>query len=358
MPPVSLTGSGYLLSFDSSNNTLQLDSTSGDALTLAIGSTIGLTWSIATSSSSDVYSVCTTSSGQSYCLDILNYDNASGPSRTIPHLSAPSFVSGQQWSFSFAPGGSGGYRLSNAFTGAGWYLGVHSDTNQVYMTNNTSTDLTWKVVNATDFMSTKAAVSTVSSAKRVTTLANLLQSSSYSSSSSTYSSSSTSLISTMTSSVSSTAQRVAPASATSTLTPSTQASSSNSTESLSSGVKIGIGVGAAVVALIILALSVALLMMRRRARAAATAVDSNRRDGPNSASTLYGDAYAKVELCGQDQRTELDGYGVPGEIGGAIVGELDSVLKEPGELDGEHGVSELRDAKAKSIIHVSELPAG
>ncbi|QIW96338.1 hypothetical protein AMS68_001856 [Peltaster fructicola] len=333
MPPAALTtGSGYLLSFDNSNNTLQLDSTGSDALTLGISSVIGLSWTIATSSSSDVYSVCTTSSGKSYCLDIINNDSNGVPSRTIPHLSIPSYASGQQWSFSFAPGGSGGYRLSNAFTGSGWYLGVHSDTNQVYMTNNTSEDLTWKVRNMTDFVSIKPAT--------VTSSAYL---------SSTYSISSTSMASTATSGVSSTAQSVAGSSATGTPITGDQSSSSNSAESLSSGVKIGIGVGAAIVALIILALSVALLMMRRRARAAASATDDNERDNPHSASILYGDAYAKVELCGQDQRVELDGDMAPGELKG------DGTV---GELDCQHGLSELRDAKAKSIVHVAELPAG
>ena len=60
-----------------------------------------------------------------YCLDVY------GDQKYTPHLARPGDYSGQQWSVvTFETG----FKLSNEYTGSGWFLDVYADTKVAHMT--------------------------------------------------------------------------------------------------------------------------------------------------------------------------------------------------------------------------------
>lgn len=81
----------------------------------------------------------TTVSDAELCLDV--YGDAS----TTVHLATCGGYLGQQWWWTQA---SGGAKLSNNYTGSGWYLDVSSGLNQAFMSSGDFVGQYWQVVSA------------------------------------------------------------------------------------------------------------------------------------------------------------------------------------------------------------------
>ena len=115
-----LTNAFYGLSAPLALNT----SSSGNEL-YAGDSNSALIWTFAPAPD-DKYYICTTYNGAAFCLDIVATQHGTCPRDcTVPHLASPGDYSGQQWTLTKE---KGGYRkLSNDFTGSGWYLDTFND---------------------------------------------------------------------------------------------------------------------------------------------------------------------------------------------------------------------------------------
>ena len=90
----------------------------------------------------------TTVAGSDLCLDVY------GDQSTIVHLATCGTYLGQQWWWSEA---SGGARLSNNYTGAGWYLDVTSGSGQVFMSSGEFLGQYWTQLDADAEVATSSA---------------------------------------------------------------------------------------------------------------------------------------------------------------------------------------------------------
>ena len=86
----------------------------------------------------DFLKICTTITSKPYCLDVY------GDKKTVPHLSDLGDYSGQQWSMITAT--TGLFKLSNEYTGVGWFLDVYSDSNGAFMSDKDYAGQYWKQV--------------------------------------------------------------------------------------------------------------------------------------------------------------------------------------------------------------------
>lgn len=101
----------------------------------------GLFWTIVPSPEHPgKYSICTIYTGQPKCLDIYN-DNSKDRTRVC--LADPGYYSGQTWSLEHQ--GDGRYKLSNDFTGPGWYLDTYSDSHEAFMSQGDFSGQQWLV---------------------------------------------------------------------------------------------------------------------------------------------------------------------------------------------------------------------
>lgn len=106
---------------------------------LVLSASPGLQWYTNSTAAANKQNFYTTYLGLSYCLDILRW---SGANTTTPVLSACSSASaGQQWTST--PVGNGYQRLSNDWTGAGWYMDTYSDDHRAFMGQNDTTGTEW-----------------------------------------------------------------------------------------------------------------------------------------------------------------------------------------------------------------------
>ncbi|KAM0723676.1 hypothetical protein Q7P37_000664 [Cladosporium fusiforme] len=101
----------------------------------------GLFWAIVPSPEDPGrYNICTTYSGQPKCLDI--YNDCSHD-RTRVCLADPGYYSGQAWRLE--PQGESRYKLSNDWTGPGWYLDTYSDSHEAFMSQGDFSGQLWLV---------------------------------------------------------------------------------------------------------------------------------------------------------------------------------------------------------------------
>lgn len=75
--------------------------------------------------STKLFKICTESLTSPYCLDVY------GDKKFTPHLAQLSDHSGQRWSI-WTIGAT--FKLSNEYTGEGWFLDVYADTKVAHMT--------------------------------------------------------------------------------------------------------------------------------------------------------------------------------------------------------------------------------
>jgi hypothetical protein len=113
----SYTGPSFPLAVNPSSSDLELLAASQDDSSLS--------WQFLVAQDATKYNICTIYEGSSYCLDII------GGEPTTPHLATPAFVTGQQWTLIPSKGNT--YKLSNDYSGSGYYLDVYSDTKQTLM---------------------------------------------------------------------------------------------------------------------------------------------------------------------------------------------------------------------------------
>jgi hypothetical protein len=101
----------------------------------------GLVWTIVPSPEQPgKFNICTTHNGQPKCLDIYNDDPLD---RTRLCLADPGYYSGQIWSLE--PQGHGRCKLSNDWTGPGWYLDTYSDSHEAFMSRGDFSGQQWLV---------------------------------------------------------------------------------------------------------------------------------------------------------------------------------------------------------------------
>ncbi|KAH7093310.1 hypothetical protein FB567DRAFT_515094 [Paraphoma chrysanthemicola] len=84
----------------------------------------------------DFVQICTSIKFESYCLDV------SGEKSTVPFLSENRRGNSQQWTV--FTGNDGLVKLSNNYTGNGWYLNLQKDTNATIMTEGESVGVYWR----------------------------------------------------------------------------------------------------------------------------------------------------------------------------------------------------------------------
>jgi hypothetical protein len=102
----------------------------------------GLLWAIIPAPGvSGKVNICTTYNGQTKCLDIYN-DGSSDRTRVC--LTDPGYYSGQLWSLE--PQDNGRCKLSNCWTGRGWYLDTSSDSQEAVMSKGDSSGHQWLMV--------------------------------------------------------------------------------------------------------------------------------------------------------------------------------------------------------------------
>lgn len=101
----------------------------------------GLFWTILPSPEDPrKYNICTTYNGQPKALDIYN-DNSSDRTRVC--LADPGYYSGQMWTLELQ--GEGRCKLSNDFTGPGWYLDTYSDSHEAFMSQGDFSGQQWLI---------------------------------------------------------------------------------------------------------------------------------------------------------------------------------------------------------------------
>ena len=101
----------------------------------------GLIWAIVPSPEhAGKFNICTTHNGRPKCLDIYN-DGSSDRTRVC--LADPGHYSGQTWSLE--PQGHGRCKLSNDWTGPGWYLDTYSDYHEAFVSRGDFSGQQWLI---------------------------------------------------------------------------------------------------------------------------------------------------------------------------------------------------------------------
>lgn len=101
----------------------------------------GLIWAIVPSPEhAGKFNICTTHNGRPKCLDIYN-DGSSDRTRVC--LADPGHYSGQTWSLE--PQGHGRCKLSNDWTGPGWYLDTYSDSHEAFVSRGDFSGQQWLI---------------------------------------------------------------------------------------------------------------------------------------------------------------------------------------------------------------------
>src|SRR5436305_1881799 len=119
---------------------LAVDPSSSDfGLRVAYKDDSSLSWQFLTAQDATKYNICTSYEGTSYCLDI------AGGNKIAPRLATPDFVTGQQWTL--IPSKSNTYKLSNDYSGTGYYLDTYSDTKQAFMSTGDFSGQYWTLNN-------------------------------------------------------------------------------------------------------------------------------------------------------------------------------------------------------------------
>jgi hypothetical protein len=139
------TGPDYPLQVGPSSTDLQLHTSPQNE------STSMLDWQFHTAPQAGKYNICTNYQSVAYCLDIMR-DN-----KIAPHLAAPGYFSGQQWTLVPSPGNT--YKLSNDYSGDGYYLDTYSDTHVAFMSSGDYSGQYWSL---TEVQINSASSSTVS----------------------------------------------------------------------------------------------------------------------------------------------------------------------------------------------------
>ncbi|KAK7192599.1 hypothetical protein DPSP01_006538 [Paraphaeosphaeria sporulosa] len=104
----------------------------------------GLLWTLVpTPEDPTKFNICTTDpqSRQPKCLDIYN-DNSSD--RTRVRLADPGHYAGQMWTL-ISQREPGYFKLSNDWTGEGWYLDTYSDSYEAFMSQGDATGQYWAI---------------------------------------------------------------------------------------------------------------------------------------------------------------------------------------------------------------------
>jgi hypothetical protein len=125
------TGPDHPLQVDPSSTDLQLYTS------LQNESTSMLNWQFHAAPQAAKYNICTNYQSAAYCLDIMR-DN-----KIEPHLAAPGFYSGQQWTL--VPSAGNTYKLSNDYSGDGYYLDTYSDTHVAFMSSGDYSGQYWSL---------------------------------------------------------------------------------------------------------------------------------------------------------------------------------------------------------------------
>jgi hypothetical protein len=101
----------------------------------------GLVWAIVPSPEQlGKFNICTSLKGQPKCLDIYNDGSFD---RTRVCLADPGYYSGQTWTL--VPQGHGRCKLSNDWTGTGWYLDTYSDSHEAFMSRGDFSGQQWLI---------------------------------------------------------------------------------------------------------------------------------------------------------------------------------------------------------------------
>ena len=287
---------------------LAVDTSSSDLELLVSTSSSALNWT-STPTAANRYNICTSYNGKAYCLDIVNTSGSCPDDCTVVHLAAPGPYSGQQWTLLEEDGGT--QKLSNDFTGSGWYLNTYSDTKGAFMSDGNYLGQYWS------FNEVGQGSSASSTA---------LSSSSQSASSVTKSTSDPTTTSHTQSSISRPSDSAAGHSS---------ASKADSSSGLSTGASIGIGVGVGIAALAAIILIVVVCLSRRkRKRRQATQGPSARLATDmiwhNTSSQGWQDkppgyTSPRSNRRSPEQLQELEGAG-PGELEGNEPGRSPSEL--------------------------------
>ncbi|KAK0663806.1 hypothetical protein DIS24_g1048 [Lasiodiplodia hormozganensis] len=90
-------------------------------------STVPLEFQFRTTDSSGDFNLCAAVHDQTYCLDVYNVQ------KTVPHLTPFGYYSGQYWTVQPV---DGEVRLSNEWTGAGWFLDVYEGSYNTFLSND------------------------------------------------------------------------------------------------------------------------------------------------------------------------------------------------------------------------------
>lgn len=90
-------------------------------------STVPLEFQFRTSDSSGNFNLCAAVHDQTYCLDVYNVQ------KTVPHLTPFGYYSGQYWTVEPV---DGEVRLSNEWTGAGWFLDLYEGSYEAFLSND------------------------------------------------------------------------------------------------------------------------------------------------------------------------------------------------------------------------------
>jgi hypothetical protein len=147
---IAIMTSSFYLYNNYSTSYLSIDpATSGFGLRALTGtSDVSLPFTISPIANSNFVKICTSVASNPYCLDIY------GDKKTVPHLSTPGNYMGQQWSL-ISSKTAGLFKLSNAYTGTGWYLDVYADgVNGALMSENDYTGQYWKQVQVRNTIAT------------------------------------------------------------------------------------------------------------------------------------------------------------------------------------------------------------
>ena len=148
-------------SYYGSSSSLEVDTSSPSLELHAASSGTALTWTF-TAAANDKYNICTTYNNTDYCLDIVNNGGTCPQDCTTPHLATPGSDAGQQWT---ALQQSGGYvKLSNDFTGTGWYLDTYSNTAEAFMSEGDYSGQYWDLKIVSQGSSSSATVVALPSA--------------------------------------------------------------------------------------------------------------------------------------------------------------------------------------------------
>ncbi|KKY25979.1 putative carbohydrate-binding module family 13 protein [Diplodia seriata] len=90
-------------------------------------STAALEFQFRSSDASGSFNLCAAVEDQTYCLDVFNVQ------KEVPHLTPFGYYAGQYWTVEPADDGNGTVRLSNEWTGAGWYMDLYEGSYEAFM---------------------------------------------------------------------------------------------------------------------------------------------------------------------------------------------------------------------------------